>query len=452
MADINPLVSGFDTTWDHPIERQRDLWDYYSQCPTGQLKTWSFSQLFDEPGTKRNLRVYPSRSVGLVQPAYRGKQVTVSEKHNWDPRSRKPRELGDVGGPFYSESSHIRVSNPTRYRITNDVQSQSSNFIRDYCEYVGPVFAFPPELAVMPPSPASSKAALEKMGATAIARVKPTNSVADAATFLIELRKEGLPKIAGSKVWKEKSLAGRNIGEEYLNLEFGWKPMINDIKDILQGIRHARSVLQQYERASGSFVRRRYVFPATSSVSVTEGTANDFVSLDTCPALHISRTPAVYKIRDEITRQVWFSGAFTYHLPTGWKSRNAIDRLAAKADALMGIDLTPEVLWNVTPWSWAVDWFSNAGDVISNLSDWSTDGLVLKYGYVMEHSSHVRTYYHDSAGTNPRQDIIGSPVIATRTVKQRHVATPFGFGLNWDGFTPRQWAITTALGLTRGRK
>jgi len=153
-------------------------------------------------------------------------------------------------------------------------------------------------------------------------------------------------------------------------------------------------------------------------------------------------------------RQVWFSGAFTYHLPTGFHSRNQLVSLATKARTLLGVDLTPEVLWNAAPWSWAVDWFSNAGDVLSNYSDWATDGLVMKYGYVMEHSSVRDRYYMDGPGryktTFPKLDR-PSPIDAWVETKQRVVASPFGFGTSWTGMTPRQLSIAAALGFTRNR-
>jgi hypothetical protein len=116
---------------------------------------------------------------------------------------------------------------------------------------------------------------------------------------------------------------------------------------------------------------------------------------------------------------------------------------------LLGIRITPEVLWNLAPWSWAIDWFSNLGDVVSNLSDWATDGLALRYGYIMEHKSIYVTY---SLVGKPRflpEGTFASDVIAYRETKRREKATPFGFGLDWNTFSPRQLAIAAALGITR---
>jgi hypothetical protein len=41
--------------------------------------------------------------------------------------------------------------------------------------------------------------------------------------------------------------------------------------------------------------------------------------------------------------------------------------------------------------------------------------------------------------------------VKSTTVKQRLPATPFGFGLTFDGLSTKQKAILTALGITRVR-
>jgi hypothetical protein len=130
-----------------------------------------------------------------------------------------------------------------------------------------------------------------------------------------------------------------------------------------------------------------------------------------------------------------------------------VARQVAIADKLLGARITPEVLWNLTPWSWAVDWFTNVGDVIHNVSRFMNDGLVMHYGYIMRKRSVTREYSHSGGvvrvanGTKP----IG---ILTQkfktTVKERASATPWGFGLTFGSFTNRQKAIMAALGLTRG--
>jgi peptidoglycan/xylan/chitin deacetylase (PgdA/CDA1 family) len=152
----------------------------------------------------------------------------------------------------------------------------------------------------------------------------------------------------------------------------------------------------------------------------------------------------------ETTRVVkrYFKGAFTYYLPSDYESRNKVEEAAFYLDKILGLQLTPEVLWNLTPWSWAADWVGNFGDVLANVSDYATDGLVLRYGYMMEHSISKVTY------TIPDIPALGGRTLTQthfREVKKRVPATPFGFGLTFDSFSTKQKAILAALGITKVR-
>jgi hypothetical protein len=129
-----------------------------------------------------------------------------------------------------------------------------------------------------------------------------------------------------------------------------------------------------------------------------------------------------------------------------------MDRAALMASKIFGLELTPEVAWNLSPWSWAADWFTNAGDVISNLTDWATDGLVLRYGYVMEHTIASNTYTFVGKTGFSNTSVRPSPVTLVTETKRRVKANPFGFGVTWGGLSPRQLAITAALGITNAMR
>jgi hypothetical protein len=151
----------------------------------------------------------------------------------------------------------------------------------------------------------------------------------------------------------------------------------------------------------------------------------------------------------ETTRNRWFSGAFTYYLPSDYSTRGAMARQLAMAKKTIGLSLTPDVVWNLAPWSWAADWFFNVGDVLSNVTDWATDGLVMKYGYMMEHTRSVNTYYYSGFTGLKSGHAVPTPLSLVVETKQRRKANPFGFGLTWGGLSPRQLSILAALGITK---
>jgi hypothetical protein len=238
----------------------------------------------------------------------------------------------------------------------------------------------------------------------------------------------------------------------YLAYEFGWKPVANDISKFAHAVSNADTVLAQYERDSGRLVRRRYEFPpeVTESVSTHMSGVRPALLPYSSTAMFEGGLPAseVLRVRTE-AKQRWFSGAFTYHLPTGSDARSVMARKAMEAKKLLGASLDPDTVWNLTPWSWAVDWFTNTGDIISNLTDMAIDGLVLKYGYMMETKVTTDTYYFRGPNGLKDPSITADPLVLRVTTKIRRKATPFGFGLTWEGFSSRQVAIAAALGLSK---
>jgi roadblock/LC7 domain-containing protein len=127
-----------------------------------------------------------------------------------------------------------------------------------------------------------------------------------------------------------------------------------------------------------------------------------------------------------------------------------IARNAAEARKLSGLELTPETVWNLAPWSWAVDWEGNIGDVLHNVSRFSQDGLVMRYGYIMQQKTAEIDYtlsFNGRLNRSPKTDL-RLKVIAESKIRRR--ATPFGFGFDMTALTGRQSAILGALGISRG--
>jgi len=210
--------------------------------------------------------------------------------------------------------------------------------------------------------------------------------------------------------------------------------------------------MRQYERDAGKVVRRRYYFPSQRNVTEVPVATDVFIRLipNTSAFQDVASGNKVTRIR-ETTREQWFSGAFTYYLPDGYDSRSAVGELAGRAEHLLGTSLTPTTLWNITPWSWAVDWFSNTGDVIKNVQRFATGGLIMRYGYVMEKTTVTDTYTYQGSPLIGSGAVMPSPLILRTETKVRRGANPFGFGVSWDGLSSFQASILAALGITRHR-
>jgi len=383
--------------------------------------------------------------------------VTESENHpNWRSASEEAGSLVDTGGDFTTERRYVAYPREgvgsqvvTSGPYLNSVNQIQTDTLR------GAILPLFPFSMPFPNSARSSDIALAALGTTAIANCAPTNNVASLATSLLELYHEGLPRMLGASKWQERARTVRDVykasGDEYLNVQFGWKPLVQDVSDTAYGIIRFHSLMEQAERDSGKVVRRRYDLPSISTIredEVASGVSPKMIANTDFTSVHVFRDRnqgKVTRIR-EVTKKRWFSGAFTYHLPNlGGGLLEQLDQ----ARRVFGLTPDPEVLWNLTPWSWAIDWFSNVGDVIHNVNAMVQYGLVLRYGYVMEHSIATDTYVfsgptgYKSAGVTPLDCSL-----VTET-KLRRGATPFGFGLELNALNGTQKAIMAALGMSR---
>lgn len=293
---------------------------------------------------------------------------------------------------------------------------------------------------------------LDVYGTQAIARVQPTHPATGLAVAIAELKREGLPHLSTSSRLRKRGLTARNAGKDYLNLEFGWKPLISDVRSAVSTIARAGRILDQFKRDAGRIVRRRYVFPVQV---VSEQSVNSAAIMKIGPNQSFSdfvlgnggRGPTVET--RTLKREIWFSGAFQYYLPRGDSAWDRIVQRGREAQKLFGLDITPDVLWNLQPWSWLVDWHLDTGSFIANVSAVSSDGLVVRWGYLMcretvEHTVTIR------CNARPTGDSVGTVTNVWRTITKRRVhATPYGFGLNPSSFTERQKAILAAIAVTR---
>lgn len=378
---------------------------------------------------------------------YDGKQKTVSEGHRRDPKTGHYLS----GGPFYTVNT-IRSFPTVPYKVF------STNGKEGVRCHVGTPLPGPTPLAEINSSYNSIRSEdtsdLDPVGATAISLCAPTNPYSNLGTTLAESHREGLPSLPGVPTWRGRTAIARAAGSEYLNAVFGWLPLVDEVQQVGKAATRASSILSQYRKDEGSDVRRRFDFPietSTTSEDLGVWTASyepaggfnfSFAILPLAAQGRLTRTVTT-------TRRKWFSGAFTYSIPSSIDPLGKIPKYGAEADKLFGTTLTPDVLWELTPWSWAVDWFSNTGMVINNLTNMLELGLVMRYGFVMEEYIHSVTYTLSNPGLKGLNSVPPSSVITT--AKVRSEANPFGFGVAWQGLSPAQLAITAALGITRLR-
>jgi hypothetical protein len=423
----------------------------YADPPSADMMTWVDTLT----GRKAYQHFTVSNSTAFDSLA--GTQVTTSEAHTgWRSRPRD-RFYGDIGGEFTSTRTYAYGNLPNVEGVVFEENTGYPSYDTNVCVYSGPVLPANPFNMGFPTNKRSTDSQLAVYGTEAIARCSPSNPTANVTTFLGETLSEGLPHFVGHSL---KELAGMNpkklrkaLSGEFLNYEFGWLPFVSDLRSLSQSLLNSHKILSQYSRGSGTLTRRRYVFPDVKTTSIDRVLSNavPWTLIGSSVMTRFGPHSGQVFCETKTLQSRWFSGAFTYYIPPPSSLIGDIDRKVIFAKKLLGASLTPDSVWNLAPWSWLVDWFTDTGDVLKNLDNWIIDNQVLAYGYIMEHtmSTNAYTFVGD---TSLRTSVPVPTVTFVNECKLRRKATPYGFGFTWDTLSHLQQAILVALGLSRWRK
>lgn len=296
-------------------------------------------------------------------------------------------------------------------------------------------------------------------GSRALRATMPTKSAANLSQALLELVVD-LPQIP-FEIIHSKSFRDfvRNFAGGYVGASFAWKPLVDDVIKWARAIERTFDILNQYEKDSGKQIRRSFDFEEEKRVLLDVPLADvelsefGYLSGRSASSLYPNSSSAKGDLRhtDTLYEKYWFAGAWMYHLYEGETVSEKMNYYAQLAKKLLGVKLDLELLWEIAPWSWLADWFANIGDIISINTSIANDNLVLRYGYLMRNSTWERTSRH--TGVTFYSGYSGPITHVLRIEdKQRVRSTPYGFGLNTDGFSPAQWTILVALGLAKQPK
>lgn len=316
---------------------------------------------------------------------------------------------------------------------------------------------------------------LNAQGTDFIQRNRPGNPLAHTFQYLVELRE--LPQVPHFLRASKKRVS--DLGGEYLNVEFGWKPLIKDLKKIHDLQFKIAHQLLKLTRDNGLSIRRRSKKVVTEdstvvcegSLGVPFGDLGD-TSIGGNESLHGYALcgpfggngtypnwagQADYRL-SRISRQTaWSCCTFKYFVPdigSNLWTNKAIS-------VLYGANPTPSAIYSVYPWTWLLDWFTNVGDIVSNLSRNAVENESFTNAYAM-YTEEV----YDVVDVSLHWDSIdasslpGSCFILDQGAdsmkhthykgsKLRRQASPFGFGLKRGDFTASQLAILAALAVSR---
>lgn len=296
------------------------------------------------------------------------------------------------------------------------------------------------------------KTAMITMGTKGWNRFAPGKPVASLSQFLGELRQ--LPKNpvrmaadlvrnmrrAGSKAAGADMLR-RSVGDHYLNWSFGWRPFLSDLEKFSNLTENLARALDQLYRDHGKVVRRGGTIESdrqtTTEHHTSDSTAGYFPQMATREGGWSRKTVVI-----TTETRYWFSAGFTYRLP----NVNDVDAMRRLNQYLQGGGISPSIVWELTPWSWLADYFTNIGDTLDNWERSRAISLAAKYAYVMYRRDQTCVSTHEM--WTPKFNYNGS-VISRSITQARTGASAYGFGFTTGSLNNGQIANLVALGMSR---
>lgn len=279
----------------------------------------------------------------------------------------------------------------------------------------------------------------------ACAVTNPSNADFDTAVFAAELR--DVPRLL--------SLAGATLSKfganEYLKYQYGWKPLISDIKKLIANTDKLQRRAAQISRLQRSLTtKRRYDPPELRFVGENLSESDHGLAISHKWTAWLHRWAVVNWIPEPPENDITLALApFTRNLAP-------LDR--AK-QALYGLNVDGNTLWQAMPWSWLIDWGYNASDFLQ--SKQNVVGAKVGSTCLMKHTIEVRSSEFVPGAIPPDQDdqynlSISSLTGIERTERKERIvgikpsiSSPASVNLLGD---LRKSSILGALGIQRLRR
>ena len=359
-------------------------------------------------------------------------ELVEGDRGNWGYPDFPPDR--DIGGPFFVRG-HKRVM--PKVSVGKIIRPGAPNE-ETYTGCVGPSLEILSMVSGKLADPSS-------WGATAYNRMRPDKPNFEGLNAIYELK--DLPGMLEQRLRRIS-----DIGNYYLALQFGWKPLYRDVVNLVKTQMSAQDRLKQLIRDNGRPVRRKIMLEDvrlpggyTDSIGYPVSAMQPILPTQFYAGQHVT------KLNLYDYRKTWASAQFRYWLPEGPRDILWTARMMAR---IFGFNPTPKVVYNAIPWSWLVDWFTNAGDVIANMSGGIADRLAADRFYLMQERGAYGTL--EGMGVYYRYPDF-APVRVSGTAseqwyhKVRLKGDPFGLNTSQNNLSGMQLSILGALGLSRLR-
>lgn len=390
---------------------------------------------------------------------------------------------GDTGHEFQLDKTELFQSNVKAIGLEPNFgytpQVGKNSLWQTWCDYSTRPFA-PDEFNFR-----TGDAELRNKGREFIRATNPLKPKADLLVSVAELLREGFPRVISHSILHPSLKKGRklrleSIGSEYLNFVFGYKPIVSDIVKVYDTLQKIDNIVEQWIRDDKKSIRRqRKVMLPRKVISLDEDRVSAPFSQDMYfparnsgePFHHVgsSTNPtygSYFSRRGQIIieEEISFSAQFSYDLsklrllrafgkegPMTESNAALREYLGLHAVGLAPTDASWVTVWNLIPFSWLVDWFTNIGELFDNFRAEQSAQLQMGWAYISTHATrkvHYSTYIHGGGGDSMQ---IHQTVDARQKSIRRLKATPYGFDVSFEMLSANQTAILGALALANSK-
>lgn len=277
------------------------------------------------------------------------------------------------------------------------------------------------------------------------ARSNPNRPVVSVPTFIAEAKDFINPiRLAGQVALKKKKLSkvlrrkGRikESADAYLSYKFAIEPTIRDLASLVGAQASISKRMEELDRlaSNGGLRRRVRVFTGT-------GSTNGDIAIESGLGIVFRN-----RIMTMTTAESWGTIRWKPIGSPAYKNDKEKAELAARLVLGMNAENLVATAWELFPWSFMIDWFSNVGDLITAANN--TVPVEASSVNCMQHrmtsSSWSRADYEN--------DFSGGTALFTRETKRRDVSFGPGLTLSLPLLSGGQLSILGALSASRASR
>ncbi|UJQ85365.1 MAG: putative maturation protein [Leviviridae sp.] len=270
-------------------------------------------------------------------------------------------------------------------------------------------------------------------------RTNPSRPTVDLPTAIAELKDlPGLIRQAGRYARSPKRLLRPSeAGSAYLGYQFGIAPLVSDLHKLLNFADHferrAREIQQIHEGGGAS--KRIQLFTNCSTVSET-------INADVSgygPTLR-------YRTNTTTMQRCWASIKWVPDKLSS-RPRSQSEYIAMARKAVLGLTLDSSTAWELLPWSWLIDYFSDVGHILM-----SRRNLVAAVPQNACYMLQTETVRHTERLPDIYTRLGGGGGRSVSTTKIRRVPAALSFSGAQAILSARQVSILSALAVSKARR